>query len=59
VCSSDLKGEYGISFVAEKAWVPEEDLAVRVVKLLHRLGPAEEDGQERNSQVPVGGIDLA
>jgi replication factor A1 len=59
VRGNSSKGEYGISFVAEKAWVPEEDLAVRVVKLLHRLGPAEEDGQERNSQVSGGGIDLA
>ncbi|RPJ50131.1 MAG: replication protein A, partial [Methanobacteriota archaeon] len=53
------KGEYGISFVAEKAWVPEEDLAVRVVELLRRLGPDEEDGQDTCSQVSSGGIDLA
>ncbi|MGB9940907.1 Single-stranded DNA binding protein [Methanosarcina sp.] len=53
------KGEYGISFVAEKAWVPEDDLAVRVVELLRRLGPDEEDGQDTCSQVSGGGIDLA
>jgi len=38
------KGKYGISLVAEKAWVPEDDLLVRVVKLLHRLEP---DGRNR------------
>lgn len=31
------KTEYGVSFVAERVWVPEDDLAVRVVELLHRL----------------------
>jgi len=31
------KNEYGVSFVAESVWVPEADLAVRVVELLHRL----------------------
>ena len=59
VRGNSSKGEYGISFVAENAWVPEDDLAVRVVELLHRLGPDEEDGQDRNSQVSSGGVGLA
>lgn len=50
------KGEYGVSFVAESAWVPEDDLAVRVVELLRRLGP-DEEGQA--SEVSEGGISLA
>ncbi len=53
------KGEYGISFVAEKAWVPENDLAVRVVELLHRLESDEENGQDTSSQASSGGTDLA
>jgi replication factor A1 len=53
------KGEYGISFVAEKVWVPEDDLAFRVVELLHRLEQDEGAGKERNSQVPGGGVNLA
>jgi replication factor A1 len=50
------KGEYGVSFVAESAWVPEDDLAVRAVELLHRLGQEEE---EPGSEVCGGGISLA
>ncbi|RXA21420.1 Single-stranded DNA binding protein [Methanosarcina sp. MSH10X1] len=53
------KGEYGISFVAEKAWVPEDDLAVRVVELLRRLGPDEENGHDACSEISNGGINLA
>jgi len=34
--------------------VPEDDLVVRVVELLHRLGPDEEDGKDRNSQISMG-----
>ncbi|MPN04806.1 hypothetical protein SDC9_152054 [bioreactor metagenome] len=49
-------GEYGISFVAERAWVPEDDLAVRVVELLRRLG-TDEEGQDL--EVSGGGISLA
>ena len=48
VRGNSSKSEYGIFFTAEKVWVPEDDLAVRVVKLLHRLGPDEEDGQDRD-----------
>ncbi len=59
VRGNSSKSDYGIFFVAEKAWVPEDDLAIRVVELLHRLGPDEEDTQDRNSQVSSGGIDLA
>ena len=59
VRGNSSKGEYGISFVAEKAWVPDDDLEVRVVELLRRLGSAEEDEQDRNSQVSSGGIELA
>jgi replication factor A1 len=51
------KSEYGVSFVAEKAWVSEEDLAVRVVELLRRLGPDEENKQGECSS--TGGIYLA
>jgi replication factor A1 len=68
VRGNSSKSEYGIFFVAEKAWVPEDDLAVRVVELLRRLGQDEEDGKERdlkdqNSQIRdlqahSGGIDL-
>ena len=58
VRGNSSKGDYGISFVAEKAWVPEDDLAIRVVELLHRLGPDEGEGQKR-TQVSDGGIDLA
>ncbi|MDI9394705.1 MAG: Single-stranded DNA binding protein [Euryarchaeota archaeon] len=49
-------GEYGVSFVAESAWVPEDDIAVRVVELLRRLGPDEED---QGSEFSGGGINLA
>ena len=59
VRGNSSKGEYGISFVAEKAWVPDDDLEVRVVELLRRLGSAEEDEQDRDSQVSSGGIELA
>ena len=45
VRGNSSKDEYGISFVAEHAWVPEDDLAVRVVELLRRLGPDEGEGQ--------------
>lgn len=47
------QGEYGISFVAESSWVPEDDLAVRAVELLQRLGQDEEDSGFE------GGINLA
>jgi len=53
------KGEYGTSFVAEKAWIPENDLAVRVVELLRKLEPDEKNGQDTDSQASSGGIDLA
>ncbi len=59
VRGNSSKGEYGISFVAENAWVPEDDLAVRVVELFRRLGSDEGDGQERDSQVSSGGVNLA
>lgn len=59
VRGNSSKNEFGVSFVAENAWVPEDDLAVRVVELLRRLGPDEEEGQEKNSQVSRGGIELA
>ncbi|MCQ1534573.1 Single-stranded DNA binding protein [Methanosarcina sp. KYL-1] len=51
--------EYGISFVAESAWVPEDDLAVRVVELLHRLGSDETDGQVREIAGSEGGEGFA
>jgi replication factor A1 len=68
------KSEYGTFFTAEKVWIPEDDLAIRVMELLHRLGPDEEDaqevdgqerkdqdinGQDRSLQLPNGGMDLA
>jgi replication factor A1 len=59
VRGNSSKGEYGISLVAEKTWVPEDDLVVRVMELLHRLGPDEEDGQDRNSQIPSGRVGFA
>lgn len=59
VRGNSSKNEFGLSFVAENTWVPEDDLAVRIVELLRRLEPDEEDGQNRNSQVSNGGIDLA
>jgi len=59
VRGNSSKSEFGISFVADNVWVPEDDLAVRVVELLRRLGPDEEDGQDKNSQVSRGGIELA
>jgi replication factor A1 len=58
VRGNSSKNEYGTSFVAEHAWVPEDDLAVRAVELLHRLGPGEED-KENKSQVSTGGMELA
>ena len=59
VRGNSSKGKYGISFVAEKAWVPEDDLVVRAVELLHRLGPDEEDKQDRNSQISSGRVGFA
>ena len=56
VRGNSSRGEYGISFVAEGSWVPEDDLAVRVVELLHRLG---QDEDEPGSEVSGGGISLA
>jgi replication factor A1 len=55
VRGNSSKSEYGIFFTAEKVWVPEDDLAVRVVELLRRLGPDEGDGpgvdgQDREGQ---------
>ena len=50
VRGNSSQSEYGIFFAAEKVWVPEDDLAVRVVELLHRLGPDEEEGQNRDAQ---------
>jgi replication factor A1 len=55
VRGNSSKSEFGISFVAENAWIPEDDLAVRVVELLRRLGPDEEDGQDKNLQASSGG----
>ncbi|MDD4331795.1 MAG: Single-stranded DNA binding protein [Methanosarcinaceae archaeon] len=43
------KTEYGVSFVAEKVWVPEADLAVRAVELLRRLDSLEAAKASRNS----------
>ncbi len=37
VRGNSSKNEYGVSFVAESVWVPEAELALRVVELLHRL----------------------
>ena len=59
VRGNSSKSEFGISFVAENAWVPEDDLVVRVLELLRRLGPEEEDGQDTHSPGSSGGIDLA
>jgi len=56
VRGNSSNGEYGVSFVAEHAWVPEDDLAVRVVELLHRLGPDEE---KQGSEVSGGGVNFA
>jgi replication factor A1 len=50
VRGNSSKSEYGTFFTAEKVWIPEDDLAVRVVELLHRLGPDEEDAQEVDGQ---------
>jgi hypothetical protein len=58
-CGNSSKAEYGISFVAEKAWVPENDLLVRVVGLLHRIGPEEGDRHDRNSRVSSERIGFA
>ncbi|HWR24591.1 MAG TPA: Single-stranded DNA binding protein, partial [Methanosarcina sp.] len=58
VRGNSSKGDYGISFVAENTWVPENDLAVRVVELLHRLEKGEENKQE-DPQALSGGTDLA
>ncbi len=47
------KNEYGVSFVAESVWVPEADLAVRVVELLHRLDLlGTEKAQGLEAQIP-------
>jgi replication factor A1 len=59
VRGNSSKGEYGISFVAEQAWVPQDDLAVRVVEILRRLGPDEESEKDITSQASSGGIGLA
>ena len=59
VRGNSSKNEYGISFVAEHAWVPEDDLAVRAVELLHRLGTDKEDEHDMNTEVSNGGIGLA
>jgi replication factor A1 len=63
VRGNSSKSDFGAFFVAEKAWIPEDDLAVRVVDLLRRLGPDEEDKKDKrgegNSQGSGGGIDLA
>jgi len=59
VRGNSSKGKYGILFVAEKAWVPEDDLVVRVMELLHRLGPDEKDKQDRNSQIFSGRVGFA
>jgi replication factor A1 len=74
VRGNSSKSEYGTFFTAEKVWIPEDDLAIRVMELLHRLGPDEEDaqevdgqerkdqdinGQDRSLQLPNGGMDLA
>ena len=59
VRGNSSKGEYGISFVAEKVWVPEDDLLVRIVELLHRIGPGEGDGHDRNSQASSGRVGFA
>jgi replication factor A1 len=64
VRGNSSQSEYGTFFTAEKVWVPEDDLAVRVVGLLHRLGPGEEesqdmDGHDRSPQLPNGGKGLA
>ncbi len=56
VRGNSSNGEYGASFVAENAWVPEDDLAVRVVELLRRLGP---DEGEQSSEVSREGISFA
>jgi replication factor A1 len=58
VRGNSSKGDYGISFVAENTWVPENDLAVRVVELLHRLETGKENKQE-DPQILGGGMDLA
>ncbi len=59
VRGNSSKNEYGISFVAEHAWVPEDDLAVRAIELLHRLGPDKENEHNMNTEVSNGGIGLA
>jgi replication factor A1 len=46
VRGNSSKTEYGTSFVAENTWVPEDDLAVRVVELLRRLDADKETKQE-------------
>jgi replication factor A1 len=46
VRGNSSKTEYGISFVAENTWAPEDDLAIRVVELLHRLDADKENKQE-------------
>jgi replication factor A1 len=59
VRGNSSKSEFGTSFVAENAWIPEDDLVVRVLELLRRLGPEEENGQDTHSPGSNGGIDLA
>ena len=64
VRGNSSQSEYGTFFTAEKVWIPEDDLAVRVVELLHRLGSGEEEAQDMDSyegspQLPNGGKDLA
>jgi len=39
--------------------VPEDYLVGRGVELLHRLGPDEEDGKDRNSQISSGRVGFA
>jgi replication factor A1 len=46
------KNEYGVSFVAESVWVPEADLAVRAVELLHRLDSLG-SGKDRSSEASI------
>jgi replication factor A1 len=59
VRGNSSKSEFGISFVAENAWIPEDDLVVRVLELLRRLGPEEEARQDTHSPGSNGGIGLA
>lgn len=57
VRGNSSKNEYGVSLVAESVWVPEADLAVRVVELLHRLdslGVGKAQGSEGQSREDPG-----